>query len=416
MLTSNQYSKYSVGAIKLLYFLLYVGMAAWSTQFYAFLERDRALTGTQIGLIAAVQQINNLIVLPIWGMIADRYGRRRIFLTLLAVAAVVVEGFLYTGSFWFYLVFILIFTTIYNPLAALVDTFALEKASQSVVNSSYGAMRLWASLGWSVSSIATGFLIRHANLSFGIIFPVTTCFLVISWIVTFTSISKKHELRTTKSPSIRTLIELVTSNRKLFLFFCFCMVYYIFNAPIQSIINIYYSEICTSFYQNISEEELNASIGFIVGIAFAVQSLFELPFMFFASKIVTRFGTRNVIFFTMFVAVVRMIAYGFSNNPWFSICVGALHGITLGLFWAAAIGYVHGLVPKGQNSTGQMVFNTFLAIGTCLGNLLAGFMKDTISLQNGMRINAMLILILLIVGFVFIKVQNRSQLNCLGTK
>lgn len=80
ILTSNQYSTYSVRAIKLLYFLLYVGMAAWSTQFYAFLERERSLSGVQIGAIAAVQQINNLIILPFWGMISDRYGKRRVFL------------------------------------------------------------------------------------------------------------------------------------------------------------------------------------------------------------------------------------------------------------------------------------------------------------------------------------------------
>lgn len=79
MYTQHQYSKYSVGAIKLLYFLIYVGMAAWSTQFYAFLERERALSGVQIGTLAAVQQINNLIVLPVWGMISDRYGKRKVF-------------------------------------------------------------------------------------------------------------------------------------------------------------------------------------------------------------------------------------------------------------------------------------------------------------------------------------------------
>lgn len=398
MITEHRYSVKSVRAIKLLYFLLYVGMAAWSTQFYAFLERDRALTGVQIGLIAAVQQINNLIVLPIWGMICDRYGKRKIFLILLAVAALLIEGFLYTGSFGFYLGFIVLFTSLYNPLAALVDTFALEKNNQPVVHSSYGEMRLWASFGWALSSFGTGFLIKQLGLSFGVIFPITTIFFIFAWIVSFISISKKHEVKTSKSPSFRTLFELLSNNRKLLLFFSFCFVYYIFNAPILNMINIYYSEICAKYYPGFSEIDLNARIGFIVGIAFAIQSFCELPFMLYANKIVTRFGTKNVIFFTLFVAAFRMFLYGLSSNPWISVCVGALHGVTLGLFWASAIGYVHSLVPVDQCSTGQMLFNTFLALGTCLGNLITGTMKDTISLQYGMQINAGLIILLLICG------------------
>lgn len=401
MYTQHQYSKYSVGAIKLLYFLIYVGMAAWSTQFYAFLERERALSGVQIGTLAAVQQINNLIVLPVWGMISDRYGKRKIFLILLALASVSILGFLYHGGFWFYFAFIIFFTAINNPLAALIDSFALEKSSQAVVTEGYGNMRLWASFGWAVSSIATGALIRNTELSFSVIFIVTSVFYLLTWGVAYTSLNKKHERKTTKTPSLGTLVGLFSQNRKLLYFFLFCLTYYIFNAPILNMINIYYSEICDSYFPGLSEDDLNAKIGFIVGIAFAVQSLFELPFMFYAETLIQRFGRKNIIIFTMFVAVVRMFFYGFSSNPYVSVVVGCLHGITLGLFWVAAVGFVHKLVPPGQNSTGQMLFNTFLGVGTCLGNLLTGYMKDTISLQYGMRINALVILILIIVGVVF---------------
>ncbi|MCQ2959688.1 MAG: MFS transporter [Bacteroidales bacterium] len=409
MYSQEKYSKRAVGAIKLLYLFLYIGMASWSTQFYAFLERDRALTGFQIGMIAAVQQINNMLILPFWGMVSDRYGRRKIFLILLACAALCIEGFLANGNFIFYLGFIILFTAINNPLAALADSFALEKASLSVVNSGYGNMRLWASLGWALSSFATGYLIKDLGLSFGIIFPITTVSYLVTWIVAFFSLNQKHESKTKKSPSIKTLKELLLTNRKLLYFFLFCMVYYMFNAPIQNMISIYYTELCAAYYEGFSLADLNAKIGLIVGIAFGIQSMFELPFMFYADKILKRFGTKQVIFFTMFVAVVRMVLYGFSSNPWFSVVVGCLHGITLGLFWCAAIGYVHSLVPIEQNSTGQMLFNTFLAIGTCIGNLLTGFMKDYITLSLGMRINAVLILLLLLACFILLKFRNRFR-------
>lgn len=400
MFSQERYSRLSVGAIKALYFLLYVGMAAWSTQFYAFLERERALTGLQIGTIAAVQQINNMLILPFWGMISDRYGKRKIFLILLLCAAICIEGFLVHGNFLFYFLFIIFFTAINNPLASLADSFALEKANQSVIHAGYGSMRMWASFGWAISSFGTGFLIKNTELSFGIIFPITSVSFVATWIIAFTSLNKKHEQKTNKSPSFQTLAELLSQNKKLVFFFFFCLMYYICNAPLLNMISLYYTEVCGTYYSGLPIDELNSKIGLIVGIACGVQSLCEIPFMSYADKFLTRFGVKNVIFFTMIVAVIRMVLYGISPNPWLSIGIGCFHGITLGLFWVAAVGYVHSLVPKEQNSTGQMLFNSFLAIGTCLGNLWTGFMKDYISLQMGMLVNASCIVLLLIVAIV----------------
>ncbi len=382
-------------------------MAAWSTQFYAFLERERALTGVQIGAIAAVQQINNMIILPFWGMISDRYGKRRIFLVLLALASICIEGFLYSGTFLFYFFFIILFTAINNPIAALADSFAIEKTSRSIIQKGYGSMRLWASFGWALSSFGTGLLIKNAGISFSIIFPITTIAFIITWVIAFTSLDRKHEYKTRKTPSLNTLKEFLFGSKKLLLFLVFCLGYYIFNAPLLNMISVYYTEICSAYYEGLSLEELNEKIGLVVGVACGVQSLCEIPFMFFADSIIKRFGTAKVLLMTIFVAMMRMFFYGFSTNPWFSVFIGCLHGITLGLFWVSAINYVHSLVPPEQNSTGQMVFNTFLAIGTCLGNLLTGFMKDVITLRMGMLVNAAMIAIMLLVSFFILKMRNR---------
>jgi len=157
MYTRIQYSKKSVGLIKLLYFLLYASAASWMTYFYVFLEGERALNGTQIGILAAMQQINNIVFLPLWGMISDRYGKRRIYLLLLFFTTFLLLGFLYHGGFVFYLCFIVLFSAINNPIGALIDSFAIDKAKETHIESSYGKMRLWASLGWSISAFATGY-------------------------------------------------------------------------------------------------------------------------------------------------------------------------------------------------------------------------------------------------------------------
>jgi len=385
MYTQLKYSQKSVGIIKLLYFLLYASAAAWSTYFYVFLEKERSLSGTQIGLLAAVQQINNIVFLPLWGMISDRYGKRKVFLALLACSFVLLLGFLVNGGFLYYLCFIILFTALNNPITSIIDSFAIDKAKESIVNSSYGKMRLWASLGWSISAFCTGFFIKHTSIDY--IFPLASAILIVTWIISFFYINKKRDTKSDIKPSISAIRLLLSSNKNLLLFFIFIMLYYAFNAPTLMFINLYYTEIGAQNTQ--------------IGIAFAVQSIFEIPFMFFGSAIIERFGLKNVLTFTLLVASLRMLLYGLTGNPWIAIAVGCSHGITLGLFLVAAIEYTHQIIPQSQNSTGQTLLYTFLGIGTSIGNFLTGIMKDHFNLRIAMKIDAVMIF-MLVCGFYII--------------
>ncbi|MFW5851621.1 MAG: MFS transporter [Bacteroidota bacterium] len=393
MFTLRQYVRNSVWVIKLLYFFLYSAIAAWSSYFYVFLEDDRALTGTQIGLIAAVQQINNIIFLPLWGMVSDRYGKRKVFLMLIGISVVLLYGFMLNGSFWYYFLFMILFSALHNPVGALIDAFAINKSKEKYINSSYGQMRLWASVGWAFSSLLTGYLIESTSLS--IIFVVASFFLLCTWLVTFFYVNKKREIRSTQAPSFKTLKNLLFGNKQLFYFFLIIMLFYILNSPTLNFINLYYKEIGASNTQ--------------IGYAFAVQALCELPFMFFSTHIINKFGIRRVLFATMVVASVRLMLYGFTTDPWVAISIGALHGITLGLFIVSVIEYTNYIVPQSQNSTGQTLMYTFLGVGMSVGNFLNGLWKDSFGLQYAMRIDSVLIIILLIAVYMVLFYRKGKQ-------
>ena len=390
MYTSSLYSKKSVGLVKLLYFLLYASAAAWATYFYVFLEKERSLTGTQIGLLAAVQQINNIIFLPLWGMISDRYGKRRIFLLLLVITTILLFGFLFHGGFVYYLFFIIVFSAFNNPIGALIDSFAIDKAKETKIESSYGKMRLWASLGWSISAFATGYFIKYTAIQY--IFPLASVILLTTWIISYLYLNKKRENKSDVNPSFQTIKLLLTENKNLLLFFVFIFIYYILNAPTLMFINLYYTEIGASNSQ--------------IGTAFAIQSIFEIPFLFFSSRLLKKFGLRKIIIFTLIIAAIRMMLYGITSNSWLAISIGSLHGITLGLFLVAAIEYTHKIVPASQNSTGQTLLYTFLGLGTSIGNLINGLMKDYYSLRFAMKIDAVLIIILVLVATIYHKRQS----------
>lgn len=393
MYTLSKYENASARTIKAMYFIIYVGFASWLTLFYVYLKDDCHLSGFQVGCIAAVQQINNIFFLPLWGMVADKYGKKKVFLLLLGLSVCFLLFFMIKGPFVYYLLFMIVFTAIYNPLPSLLDSIAIEMSKTSKTNISFGEIRLWASAGWALSSALTGLLVTEKNMQ--IIFPVATSFLIITWIIALKYLKQPVIKKTHSSLSIRTIFDLLNHDKRLLSLFVLILVFHIFNSPTLMLINLYYNEI--------------GGTNSHIGLAFAIQSVFELPFFFWGQKIVDRFNAKRIIIFCMLVASFRMFLYGLTSHPVLAIAIGSLHGITLGLLAVALVDIIHSIVPQNQNSTGQSLMYVFMGIGTSLGNLINGYLKDSITLRNAMLLNSAFVLMLVFSILVYMKRKTQNQ-------
>ena len=375
--------------IRIVYFLLYAAFSSWMSFFYVFLKDEPGLTGVEIGAIAAIQQISSIFIVPIWGMLADRYGRKRIFTMALAVSSVAIFGFMYGQSFAYFLLFMLAFTFIYNPLTSLIDSIALD-ICENDPRVNYGQLRLWASIGWATSTLATGYYIKMVGISY--IFPLAATLLVITWAVVVFLYRPITPKNLPKGISPKLVVTIIKENLQLLFFLALIVVFTIFSSPIHLFINLYYSEIGASSEQ--------------MGIAFAVQSICELPFFFYGNKIVERFGIKRTLVFTMIVTAVRMLLYSLTVNPTIAIIIGSSHGICLALYLVSMVSYVHRVVPPHLKSTGQSLIYTAMAAGICVGNMLTGYIKDVASIQLAMQ---MFFYAILIIAAVVLIVSPRIQ-------
>jgi MFS transporter, PPP family, 3-phenylpropionic acid transporter len=241
-LTKNkiQSAAYQEIIVKIIFFLSFASFSAWLSFYNLFLKKYIGFSDSQVGIISGVQQINILLVLPIWGILADRFGRKRIFLIALFVTIVLFYTFLFQKLFLAFLIFTFIITLFYSPLASLLDTIALDFREQSG-RSSYGRIRLWGSLGWAVSSLTIGNFLTVHNLY--LIFPIASFLMFLSWLITFfvyNALSFKKNLDVLKLTHVR---ELLMSDRRLAIILFIILLYGISSAPIQFYINMYYSEI-----------------------------------------------------------------------------------------------------------------------------------------------------------------------------
>lgn len=371
-------------AIKALFFLSYFAAATWLIYFYVYLKEFPKLSGVEIGIIAMFQQFNNVFVLPVWGFWADRYGRKRVLLFSLGFTVLLLPLFVLFKSALFITLFLVAITLVYNPLMSLLDTIALDYQAESEGKTSYGQSRLWASIGWASASLITGLFINQSNM--GIIFPLSASLFLITWLILFFVYKPLKNTQNIKELKRGVFINLLKNEPKLLLFLVVVFIYCIFSAPIYLMINMYYFELGASNQ--------------IIGWAYFIQSVCELPFFFYGKKFIDKYGAQKIFIFTMIATGIRMLAYGLISDPVLALGVGVIHGISIGFFYVSATSFVHSIVPPQLRSSGQAIFNTFYAVGVALGNVLTGFSDDYLSVKKTMFFDGIGIFVL--VGFIFI--------------
>ncbi len=352
--------------LKTAFFLSTFGASAWLTFFYIYLEDSAGLRGGQIGIIAAVQQFATIFMLPVWGLLADKFGRRKVLLIALCISSLTLLLFMPDADFKYYLLMMLFVVLFTSPVNTLLDSIALDFVQQ-YKKSSYGELRLWASIGWSSATLLIGQLLNIFPLQ--IIFPVATIAIFLNFLMML-FLYKPLKIQTNPQVlSIKNAYNLFAKNRFLMIFFFLLMLYGTASPPVFLFLNLYIKEI--------------GGTASDIGIAFAIQSVSEFPFFFWGKYLITKFGAKKLLVFSMIVTAVRFGFFSIINDPSFVFALSALHGITFAVFMISIIDILHKLIPAEWKATAQSLFYaSFFGAGIGLGNLVMGYLKDIIGMQK----------------------------------
>lgn len=376
--------------LRSIFFFVFLGVGSW-LPFYNLYLSELGFSKFQIGTISGVIQANMILVMPFWGYWADRYGRKRILMIALLSTVFIMNAFLIQGSYWYFIIFTFCFAFFSNPFGALTDNLALDYVHEH--KSSYGVIRLWSSVSWAIATILVGRIVTDVGTS--IVFPIACGIFLISFIITSQYRDLHHISEQQKSLKFKDSLKLLKS-KSLFYFLMLMFFIAVCTAPIYMMINLYYQGIGASYQQ--------------LGIAFAVQAIAELPFFFYGGKLLNRFGASKLLVFAISIAVVRMLAYSFNQNPWIGVAIGVLQGITLGCFLVAAVDFIHHHVPKEWRGTGQSLFWTFyFGAGMMCGNIWTGFLLDNFSTRFTMQLEAGLAFVVLIMLIVFFRWDRKRE-------
>ena len=377
-------------SLKILYFMYCASLAAWQPWLAVYFKKV-GISGLQIGIILSIAPIMVFLVQPMWGVAADRWGRHRTLLFAMFLASFAILGYMWNGGFWFFFCWTIIVALATNPIGTLIDSIILDYVKEQQ-DSSYGRFRMWGAIGWMAASPVVGWIITGRNII--LIFPVSMAVMLLGWLAGFLKRDKGIHKGAIEQATWKNLSKVLRGNWQLIIFLAVVFFYGVGSAPVWSFFGVYL-------------DDIGASHG-LKGIAFGLDAAIELPFYFFSSVFVNRFGAKRILTFAILMFTIRLFLYSFISTPILAVVVELMHGLSFSLLVVAAVEYVNQLVPPAWRATGQSLYAAAcFGAGTLAGNTLSGYLYDQMPLQQVYRLNGWLLLAITVIAVLAFR--NRAK-------
>ncbi|WP_026908064.1 MFS transporter [Paucisalibacillus globulus] len=316
----------------------------------------KGLNGTEIGWVLAIGPLASIFAQPFWGYMSDKYK------TVKKILLICVMGLLIFSTIFFQMNTLIsimcmgaVFYFFTTPIGGLGDSLAQRRADETGV--SFGTIRTWGSVGFSVSSLIIGSILSKYGVEY-MIWP----YLFFGFIALLVVLRVK-DVKVESDPVSLKDVNILIKNKE-FVFFLLAVIFLsVAHRANDSFIGLYITELGGS--------EALVGLGWFVGVI--TEALVFATAGFWFKKL-------HPLIFVMLAGIlysIRWIIYGTANDPMFVIGLQILHGFTFGVFYLAALDYVTRLIPKLLQSTGHLVYYAvFFGISGIIGSLAGGAIMD----------------------------------------
>lgn len=353
-----------MNTLRIAFLLGYASFSAWVPVFTLWLE-DEGLKGSLIGVIAAIPWAVMLLLQPLWGILADKYGKVSCLRISLVVSA---AGFFLFPMLATHPLSIILLTFLvsvfYTPVLSLLDSIALDKAEQPG-GISYSGIRFWGAPGFALGAMATGWLIPIAGIQ--VAFYATSVFLVMI-LLTIYRYPGKNVSGNNAEMEFKDVGKVLRD--KVLLGFLLVI----------TIVSIGQSAI--TYYLPVYMRQIGATPE-MTGLALGIQAFSELPFYFIATWLIVKISSRRVVLIAIAATALRLCLYSLNHTPQVVLLIETMNGITWTLLWISSVEFINEMIPSRWRTTGQsLLWAAYYGAGAILGNLIIGRMYQTMQIHS----------------------------------
>jgi MFS family permease len=382
--------------IVLLFWFSFMGLSALNPFLSLFLKKVLVYANGQpfdllIGLFLFSHSFLSLFSSPVAGYVADRFrieNRVLLFCALFVIAGGILIGFpgfhlikdigmhvkilliaigiLFTGLF-------------FNPVYPLINTETLEYLhARRLPASLFGRYRVSGSLSWVVNTALVGMFLWLSNQIAVIMLFFCAGFILLA-AVAFSGI--KAKISRVKVPW-----DHLKRNKPFKRLLIFCFLHSFGHFGTINFTAYFYDDHHLSFL--------------VIGLAFAISAIPELPVMFYSRRIAEKLGSFRMVIIGASLMVVKNLLLTFITPLKLTglvLTVNLLHGLGFGLWLLGVINLVDAWSHKNMRAIYMNFFNMLginlpIAIGVLVSSFVIHFFDSTwmILFNMGVSLSAIL--------------------------
>lgn len=324
----------------------------------------------QMGLLTAGASFVALIFQPCIGLMADRSRSKNAVLSvLLLLSAALSPMLLLSASFFYILLVYVVFQVVRHAQRPLSDTIALEYADAG--HGSFGRIRMMGCLGYSAMAVLAG---KAADMRISGIFWMfsAVCILCVAALLGLPRHKGHQSGRAGISPAS------LLKNRRLVIMTFYAVIFAVNRSFYHSYFSVYFTG------------EISGSPS-MYGLMLSVGALFEIPFMFFADRIIKKTGIRKALLISGALDALRWLATFGITGAAAQMAIQMLFGVNNMAMAVAMTLTINAETAPELKATGQTTYHTLASLASMLfGSLLGGFLSNVLGIRPVFLIAALL--------------------------
>ena len=336
------------------FYFAYFAFVGSFTPYWSLYLKSLDFAPFQIAVLMSLFQVARIFAPSLWGWLADHLGQRVFIIQWLAALSLLsyVGVFVGTSYAWLFAVMLLL-SFFWSASLPLIETVTLGHLGDRFDR--YGHIRMWGSIGFIVAVIGLGFLLDIFNIRLLLwaVLGMMVAVLVFSRNIPEPKIVPHH----TDNSSIwaimrqREVLALLAA--------CFMM------AAAHGVYYTFYSIYLVDHGYNKTN----------VGLLWALGVIAEILIFLIMPKLTKRFGLKNILLVSLFIAFIRFNLIGWAVDWWWVVLFAQiLHAATFGSYHAAAVAMTHQYFKGRHQSKGQGLYTSVsYGMGGTFGGLFSGY-------------------------------------------
>ncbi len=355
----------NLSILRFYYMLIGIGGGFFSP-FVTLFYKQQGLSATEIGLLATFAGMAALIAAPLWGRLSDAAAHPRRWLQVELIASCVCLLLLSQQAALVPIALFVVLNALMNA-GSSPSSDALVMTVLNKIRSGFGSVRLFASLGWAIAALLSGWLIERWGL-FVIFIGYIIGYGGGAGAVSLMRLPPRSVSRTlAQQPrlSLRHTLREVLQHRRL-------------RGLALALITFGFMMYGLRSFEALYLKQLNAP-SLIVGLMSTIGATVELGGMLWADRLVRRHGAARVLRFSFMLEVARLCGVLLVPTVPTLLITRAIGGISFSWYVVAVLGFIYESVPEQRVTTTLAVFNVTLpAIINMVAAPTSGFIFDQV--------------------------------------